>query len=108
MNTKTEPWFTDSRNFWSFRTIFHPSGLDYVPDRGGFRDRTPARLEFIRGVTTAKEFKLWVSHQDPASQDLYNVNVEGLHFRATCNASYGYCYLWAWEDVCENSAPKPA
>lgn len=108
MDTKEDPWFTDSKNFWSFRTIFHPLGLDYVPQRGGFRAKTPARLAFIRKVTNNTEFKHWVSNQSPASQDMYSSDAEGLHFRATCNASYGYCYLWAWEDICEDSAQKPA
>ena len=31
-----DPWHRHSDTWWNWRAIHHPSGLDYVPDRGGF------------------------------------------------------------------------
>ena len=95
------PWYTDESNFWRFRAIFHPTGLDFVPDRGGFAKdaRTDGRVEFIKDILDSAGFKRWVALQDSVSDDVFEYNHKGMHFRATNNRSYGYTYLWAWEDT---------
>ena len=93
-------WYTDPLNFWSFRAIFHPGGLDFVPDRGGYREggHTAERQEFLARVLGSAEFAAWVKEQDIDSCGVFYVVAGKLRFNATNNRSYGYTYLWAWEE----------
>ena len=97
---KADKWHSDAGNFWRFRCIHSRFGLDYVPNRGGFDEgkKTEARTAFIQLVTGSEEFVKWTRNQSGSSSEVFKVDEGGRHFRATNNASYGYCYLWAWED----------
>lgn len=92
-----DPWYTDGCNFWKFRAIHHTSGLDYVPDRGGFTsDHTPERRQFILDVLNSERFATWVQNQWGDSDGVFCADGNNLHLRATNNRSYGYTYLWAY------------
>ena len=95
---ENKKWY--GQGFWNFRAIHSRHGLDFVPNRGGFNEgqKTDERTKFLDGVIKSKEFKKWVSEQTGSSSDVYSFDAGSLHFRATNNASYGYTYLWAWEE----------
>jgi hypothetical protein len=96
----SKKWYGDAGNFWRFRAIHSRHGLDFVPNRGGFDEgqKTEERVKFIDGVMKSKEFKSWVAVQRGDSSGVYTIDDGKNHFRATNNASYGYTYLWAWEE----------
>lgn len=100
-------WFSDESNFWKHRAIFEKSRvtgkitLDFLPDRGGFKEgeRTERRLEFVKDAMSDKYgFKDWLQTQSSNSEDIFVHGMSGMKFRATCNRSYGYMYLWAFEE----------
>jgi hypothetical protein len=93
----SEPWYTDGCNFWKFRAIHHKSGLDYVPDRGGFiADPTPDQSGFVASVLRSTRFAEWVAAQDGSSSEVFAADGNGYHLRASNNRSYGYTYMWAY------------
>ena len=93
-----ELWYNDPKTFWNFRAIFHADGLDYVPDRGGFKEKNEDRLEFVSSIINSSDFRDWVKVQTPQSGDIFQYDSGTMHFRATNNTSYGYTYMYAWED----------
>jgi len=96
-----EPWYSDEGSFWKARSIFQRCmGLDVLPDRGGFTkgERTPARLAFVKSVIECSAFDDWLRSQTPDSSEVYAVDEGDMHLRATNNRSFGYTYLWAWQD----------
>lgn len=105
-----EPWYTDRQNFWCARSIFHPNcaALDIPFDRGGFKSgtRSPERLVFVQSTIHSVEFKRWLKSQTSDSCGVYKIDNGTLHFRATNNHSYGYTYLWAWEDDVNKGEPN--
>jgi hypothetical protein len=97
-------WYSDEENFWSARSIFRSGyGLDVLPDRGGFKPqrKTRSRLEFVKTTIESPEFEKWLDEQTLSSDDTYAYERDGMHFRATNNGSYGYTYLWAWDNTKE-------
>ena len=100
-----ENWFTTGGNFWRFRAILEINRkgkrrLDFVPDRGGFFDnqRTEDRVAFLNDILDSKQWDAWLQMQQGNSTDVFVYGRDGMNFRATPNASYGYLYMWAWED----------
>lgn len=92
-----DPWYTDGCCFWRFRAIFHPSGLDYVPDRGGFvAAPTPEQKDFVLSVLNSTRFSEWVANQYGDSSEVFAADGNNYHLRASNNRSYGYTYLWAY------------
>ena len=96
-----EPWYTDGCNFWTFRAIHNRAGLDYVPDRGGFKEEpSPDAKQFVLAVLNCDRFDEWVSQQYGDSDSVFCADGNNYHLRATNNRSYGYTYLWAyWKEA---------
>lgn len=94
-----DKWYGDPALFWFFRAIHHTAGLDYVPDRGGFKtdQMTDERVSFVKSVLGSGRFAEWVRVQSGSSREVFCADHGGLHLRASNNGSYGYTYLWAWE-----------
>jgi len=104
----SDKWYADSENFWKFRAILSVDRkgkrtLDFVPDRGGFGkdQRTDARVKFLDEILKSEQWDAWLQVQDGKSADVFIYGRDGMNFRATPNASYGYMYLWAWSDKAE-------
>lgn len=100
-------WYTAPENFWKWRAIFHPDGLDFVPDRGGFSENgfNENRKSFLVDIFNSKAFKSWVKDQSGNSSEIFAASLDGLEFRASNNRSYGYMYLWAYENQKEDLTP---
>ena len=98
---------------WGARAIKdRRNGFDLLGDRTGFRfvvngvqvgDCAPARKKAFKAFErwlTARALKAaakWAETQNVNDSELFVLDSGSYHYRATCNASYGYVYMTAWE-----------
>lgn len=99
---------------WGARAIKEKPDFSLLHDRMGFRFIVDGKPVSIRPDNQKKEHnkfenwlskkafvaaRRWASYVSSSSSDIFTCDSDdGYHFRATCNASYGYIYMTAWAD----------
>lgn len=102
-----------ARFAWGARAIKEKrSGFELLGDRMGYRfvvndiqtgacapSQQKAFKAFERWLTARalKAAAKWAETQNVNDSELFVLDSGSYHYRATCNASYGYVYMTAWE-----------
>jgi hypothetical protein len=92
--------FLPDRQGWSgtlYNELSSKEGFDFE-DQFRHMPDVEAFVEWLEHVVKPK-LEAWLQGQSPSSDDRLIMDEGKFHYRASCRASYGYCYIAAWRDA---------
>ena len=84
---------------WGARAILERGRLSTLPDRRGWDAERGVDLLLHRSLGRwLPVLKEHAEQMDPGGSEVFSLDNNGMHLRATCNGSHGYVYIAAWSD----------
>jgi hypothetical protein len=88
--------------YWGARAIKEGSGFSLLPDRQNYTGIEVAKNGKAPLLTWVNKMlpkaRKWAGGQSSSSKEVFTITEGKFTLKASCNASYGYVYIGAWED----------